>query len=71
VVIWAIDLKRGMELKPWEPCIDRLTTTTPEAATRLLADAVTILVVRADNLASIGRREWHPSPQVPPCAGSR
>ena len=27
VVIWGIDLKRGMELGPWESCIDRLATT--------------------------------------------
>jgi hypothetical protein len=27
VVIWAIDLKRGMELGPWAECIDRLATT--------------------------------------------
>ena len=27
VVIWAIDLKNGMELQPWAPCIDRLATT--------------------------------------------
>jgi S-DNA-T family DNA segregation ATPase FtsK/SpoIIIE len=64
VVIWAIDLKGGMELKPWEPCLDRLATT-PEAATRLLADAVAILLGRADSLASIGRREWHPTSQQP------
>jgi S-DNA-T family DNA segregation ATPase FtsK/SpoIIIE len=31
VIIWAIDLKRGMELQPWAPCIDRLATT-PAAA---------------------------------------
>lgn len=64
VVIWAVDLKGGMELKPWHPCLDRLATT-PEQATRLLADAVAILHARAESLASIGRREWHPSPQAP------
>jgi hypothetical protein len=32
VVIWAIDLKRGMELQPWASCIGRLATT-PEQAT--------------------------------------
>ena len=31
VVIWAIDLKRGMELGPWADCIDRLATTPAEA----------------------------------------
>lgn len=64
VVIWAIDLKGGMELKPWLPCLDRLATN-PEEATRLLADAVAVLQARAASLASIGRREWHPSPQTP------
>jgi FtsK/SpoIIIE family len=31
VIIWAIDLKKGMELQPWAPCIDRLATTPDEA----------------------------------------
>jgi hypothetical protein len=64
VVIWAIDLKRGMELKPWAPCIDRLATTPAEAAA-LLADAVTILYARAEWLAGRGLREWEPSPAMP------
>jgi hypothetical protein len=64
VVIWAIDLKRGMELKPWAPCIDRLATT-PEQAAALLADAVAILFARAEWLADHGRREWEPSPGMP------
>jgi hypothetical protein len=38
VVIWAIDLKNGMELKPWAPCIGRLATT-PEQAAALLREA--------------------------------
>ena len=42
VVIWAVDLKRGMEMQPWAACIDRLATKPAEAAV-LLADAVTIL----------------------------
>ena len=53
VVIWAIDLKRGMELRPWAACIDRLATTPQEAAA-LLADAVTILYARAQHLADHG-----------------
>ena len=64
VVIWAIDLKRGMELKPWAACIDRLATTPAEAAA-LLADAVTILYARAEHLADHGWREWQPSETVP------
>jgi hypothetical protein len=31
VVIWAIDLKKGMELIPWISCLDRLATTPDEA----------------------------------------
>ena len=27
VVLWGIDLKRGMELGPWASCLDRLATT--------------------------------------------
>jgi S-DNA-T family DNA segregation ATPase FtsK/SpoIIIE len=64
VVIWAIDLKKGMELKPWAPCIGRLATT-PEEASALLADAVAILQGRAAWLAATGRRVWEPSPDMP------
>jgi hypothetical protein len=64
VVIWAIDLKKGMELKPWAPCIDRLATTAEEATT-LLADAVAILQARAEWLAATGQRVWEPSPKMP------
>ena len=64
VVIWAIDLKNGMELQPWAPCIDRLATTPTEAAA-LLADAAAILQARAAHLAAIGRRVWDPSPHMP------
>jgi S-DNA-T family DNA segregation ATPase FtsK/SpoIIIE len=63
-VIWAIDLKRGMELKPWARCIDRLATTPAEAAA-LLAAAVTILYARAEHLADHGLREWQPSETMP------
>ena len=64
VVIWAIDLKRGMELRPWARCIDRLATTPAEAAA-LLADAVTVLYARAEHLADHGLREWEPSETAP------
>jgi hypothetical protein len=63
-VIWAIDLKRGMELGPWHECIGRLATT-PEQATALLRDAVTIMEARAGYLAAHGRRTWEPSPETP------
>ncbi len=64
VIIWAIDLKRGMELGPWTECIDRLATT-PDQATALLRDAVAILKGRAEFLASAGRRTWEPTPEMP------
>lgn len=64
VVIWAIDLKNGMELSPWAPCIDRLATTADQAAA-LLANAVAILQARAGYLAATGQRVWEPSPDMP------
>jgi hypothetical protein len=64
VVIWAVDLKKGMELGPWQECIDRLATTPPQAAA-LLHDAVVILQARAEYLAAHGRRTWEPSPEMP------
>jgi DNA segregation ATPase FtsK/SpoIIIE-like protein len=64
VVVWAIDLKRGMELQPWASCIDRLATT-PEQACALLRDAVAILEGRADMLTDEGRRVWEPTPDLP------
>jgi FtsK/SpoIIIE family len=64
VVIWAIDLKKGMELGPWAECIGRLATT-PEEARALLADAVAILEARAALLAERGQRVWEPSPEMP------
>jgi len=63
VLIWAIDLKRSVELRTWAPCIDRLATT-PDEATALLADAGTIVFARAQHLADHGKREWHPSPAM-------
>jgi hypothetical protein len=64
VVIWAIDLKQGMELIPWITCLDRLATT-PDEARALLADAVTILEARAAMLAEQRQRVWEPEPQRP------
>ncbi len=64
VILWAIDLKRGMELQPWSSCIDRLATT-PQEAEALLGDAVVILDGRADDLTRRGERVWEPSPERP------
>jgi S-DNA-T family DNA segregation ATPase FtsK/SpoIIIE len=63
-VLWGVDLKGGMELRPWVGCLDRLATT-PEAATGLLADAVRILEARAAALAESGARVWEPAPHAP------
>jgi hypothetical protein len=64
VVIWGIDLKKGMELGPWASCIDRLATT-PGQAIVLLRDAVAVLEARAALLASAGKRTWQISPAWP------
>ncbi|MES9541061.1 cell division protein FtsK [Actinomadura sp. NPDC000600] len=64
VVIWAVDLKRGMELQPWASCIDRLATT-PEQARAMLRDAVTVLEARAEWLTANGARVWDPTPEHP------
>jgi S-DNA-T family DNA segregation ATPase FtsK/SpoIIIE len=64
VVIWGIDLKKGMELAPWVSCIDRLATTAEEARA-LLADAVAVLEARAALLAELGQRVWEPTPDMP------
>ena len=64
VVIWGIDLKKGIELQPWASCIARLATT-PGQARALLADAVAIVETRAAQLAAEGRRTWEPSPDAP------
>jgi S-DNA-T family DNA segregation ATPase FtsK/SpoIIIE len=63
-VIWAIDLKGGIELGPWAACIGRLAVT-PDQAIALLRDAVGILKGRAGFLASSGRRAWEPTPKMP------
>jgi len=64
VVIWGIDLKKGMELGPWQSCIGRLATT-PEQAIALLRDAVAILGARGELLAAAGKRTWEISPGMP------
>ena len=64
VVIWAIDLKKGMELGPWQSCIDRLATTPGQAITSL-RDAVAVLEARAELLAAAGKRVWEISPAWP------
>ncbi|GAB1690791.1 FtsK/SpoIIIE domain-containing protein [Krasilnikovia sp. M28-CT-15] len=64
VVLWGIDLKGGMELRPWAPCLARLATT-PDEATRLLSDAVAVLDARAQASGRDNTRVWEPTPSAP------
>ena len=64
VVIWAVDLKGGMELGPWASCIQRLAFT-PEQAAGLFRDAVTEVNRRAARMAETGKRSWDPTPDNP------
>ena len=64
VGLWGIDLKGGMELRPWAPCLARLATTPAEAA-ELLADAVAILDARAHASSHDNTRVWEPTPDAP------
>ena len=59
VVIWAIDLKRGVELRPWAPCPDRLATTPAEGLP--VGDLITVtgmsrrwVFCRLRQLAAVG-----------------
>jgi hypothetical protein len=64
VVLWGIDMKRGLELSPWRPALDRLATTE-DAAHELLSAANRVLDARADLLADRHERKWQPSPAEP------
>ena len=64
VEIWGVDLKGGMELKPWAICMSRLATT-PEQANELFRDAVSRLNERAERMAREGKRVWEPTPGDP------
>jgi S-DNA-T family DNA segregation ATPase FtsK/SpoIIIE len=64
VVLWGIDLKGGMELCPWAPCLARLATT-PTEATGLLRDAVRVLDARARAMSEGAGRTWVPAEQAP------
>jgi S-DNA-T family DNA segregation ATPase FtsK/SpoIIIE len=64
VVLWGIDLKGGMELRPWASCLARLATT-PAEATQLLADAVAVLEARAQASSRNNTRVWEPTPAAP------
>jgi S-DNA-T family DNA segregation ATPase FtsK/SpoIIIE len=63
-VVWGIDMKRGLELSPWRPTLDRLATTE-DTAHELLSAANRVLDARAELLANRGDRKWLPSPSEP------
>jgi S-DNA-T family DNA segregation ATPase FtsK/SpoIIIE len=60
-VVWGIDLKGGMELRPWAGCLGRLATT-PQDAVALLADA---RAIRDHRAATTPGRLWEPGPDRP------
>lgn len=64
VAIWGIDLKGGMELAPWAPCIARFATTG-EKAIGCLAAAVEEIRLREAEQVARGERVWEPSPDRP------
>ena len=64
VVLWGVDMKGGMELKPWASCFQRLAFT-PQQAAELFRDAVTELNRRAAQMAETGKRSWDPTPDDP------
>lgn len=64
VVMWGIDLKGGMELRPWAPSLGRLATT-PEQAVGVLREAVTELDRRAAESSQVGARVWEPTRSKP------
>lgn len=62
--VWGIDLKEGMELSPWRPCLGRLATTS-QGAYSLLQSGVAELERRARILTEDGLRVWEPTPDHP------
>jgi S-DNA-T family DNA segregation ATPase FtsK/SpoIIIE len=58
VVLWGIDMKRGLELSPWRPVLDRLATTADLLAERRErkwqpSPAEPALVIAVDELAEL------------------
>ncbi len=64
VEIWGVDLKGGMELAPWAPCLTQLATS-PDQADELFRNAVRRLNQRAAQMARKGQRVWEPIPDEP------
>ena len=61
VAVWGIDLKGGMELRPWEPCLGRLATTGDDAVA-LLRDAI---AERNRRMHTLAGRLWDPAKHGP------
>ncbi len=64
VVLWGVDMKRGLELAPWRRVLGRLAITDDEALEALTA-ANRVLDARASVLAERGERKWQPNPDAP------
>jgi S-DNA-T family DNA segregation ATPase FtsK/SpoIIIE len=64
VVLWGVDMKRGLELAPWLLTLDRLATTDDEAL-ELLTAANRVLDARARLLSKRRERKWRPAPAEP------
>ncbi|MEU7631886.1 FtsK/SpoIIIE domain-containing protein [Nocardia sp. NPDC049220] len=64
VVLWGIDLKFGLELKPAEPMLYRLATTE-DLAMKLLKDFKKAMEARGEKMAEDGRRKYVPSDDEP------
>jgi len=64
VVVWGVDMKRGLELAPWRPVVDRLATSDDEALETLTA-ANRVLDARARLLSARRERKWRPTPNEP------
>jgi len=64
VVVWGIDLKGGMELRPWAGCLDRLATTAADAV-GLLRAALAEYDRRTRLRAAARERLWIPTTADP------
>ena len=62
--LWAVDLKRGVELAPWLNATTR-AATTPEAAAALFGALEATMADRLDALAAAGSRKHRPSAEDP------
>jgi hypothetical protein len=64
VELWGIDMKAGLELRPWRPALARFAADQGSAA-ELLADAERVMHERLAILGDDESRLWVPTPQAP------